>query len=665
MSTSLMRFPATEADSPPVSEVTFDHPRRRLGLHHLAFYRGHFDGIDLKTLGVRYLETGADLVKAKATLRWIRDELIAAARKHKPALVKVLAIPYGRLTDSTGGRDAIPPMRLEDFQAERDPGGFYTEAELVTLFEQEYSLADPVALRKARRNARLRKKVREAIDWLAGWVAVPPNPKDSVFVWLEEASARRLFAFGLATLDDLVRWITKRGKHWHRKIDKFGPVQAARIEYWLRSLTLLPNADLPIPVKAHHSTTFEAAIVPLERLMLPGDLSGGMGSNRAYGTTLAAPDDLAAINAWLSSLGPRPATVRSYRKEAERFLLWMLFERGKPLSSATTEDCISYRDFLNALDGLTLWYWHLPKERWIGARSTPRWSEDWRPFAGRLAPGSQKLAVTVLTALCEWLMRQRYLQSNPWDGVPPAHNVAPKIRADHSLTLAQWQQVLATCEDLPKDEAYFRLRFVLLFAYGCGLRLSELAGAVISSDREIPGVVNFGLGEVKGDWEITVLGKGQKPRTVPVPIQTMAALQDYLAARGQGTDVHGWKSGTPLIATLGVGHQYVHLERQALSTSALYRLLRTHFRRTAKDMPTAREAGQLLAASTHWLRHTHATHALEAGAAIEEVQENLGHASPATTAIYSHAGRKRRKSAVDKLMAFGMAIQDADAAVAP
>lgn len=62
--------------------------------------------------------------------------------------------------------------------------------------------------------------------------------------------------------------------------------------------------------------------------------------------------------------------------------------------------------------------------------------------------------------------------------------------------------------------------------------------------------------------------------------------------------------------------------------------------------------GHLNQASRHWLRHTHATHALEARAEIEEVQNNLGHSTVAITAIYTHASRKRRKSAVAKLMAF-------------
>ncbi len=92
--------------------------------------------------------------------------------------------------------------------------------------------------------------------------------------------------------------------------------------------------------------------------------------------------------------------------------------------------------------------------------------------------------------------------------------------------------------------------------------------------------------------------------------------------------------------------------RQPMSESQVYRMFKGHFKIAASKVETASDAGHLIQASTHWLRHTHATHALEAGAAIEEVQENLGHASIATTSIYTHASRKKRKSAVEKLMAF-------------
>ncbi len=629
--------------------------QRRLGLHHVAFFRSHFEGLDLATLGERYLDTGADLPKAKATLRWVRDELIAAARKEKPAFVKLLKIPLARL--------ALPQAAtpsLEEFQAEHDPHGYFDERELIKLFQQTYPITDPATARKARRNDHLRRRLREAILWLEDRVAAVPQPGDQVLAWLDEAVAKRLMAGGIHTLADLTRIIAKRGRHWHRPLPHIGPVSARRIEHWLTEV--LADGDVFIGgsvliAGARHEIAVCQDIVPLERFAAPAELSGALGTNRTYSRKLAAADDRAAIEAWLASLGPRPHTVRSYRTQAERFLLWMIFEKGKALSSATTEDCISYRGFLDALDGNQLWYWKLPREKWIGERSTPRWSEDWRPFAGALSPSSQKLAITILTALCEWLMRQRYLETNPWDGVPPAHNVVSKLRADHALTRHQWQTLIASCNLVPLDEAYYRLRFVLLLAYGMGLRLSELVAAKVAARSETPGKANSGLKRAQGadNWDLEVIGKGNKPRSVPVPDAVMGALADYFERRGLGRDPDAWPEHTPLITTLGEGLQYVQPERKALSDSALFRMLRTHFQRTAREMESAADAGHLIRASTHWLRHTHATHALEAGAAIEEVQENLGHSSPATTAIYSHTGRNRRKAAVEKLMNWSVA----------
>lgn len=637
--------------SPDSSPAQPGNPRR-LGLHHLAVFRGHLDGLDLATLGERYLDTGADLPKAKATLRWIRDALIAAARKERPGLVKLLRIPLARIAAA----DVATPS-LEDFQAEHDPQGYYDERELIEQFRRVYPVTDPVAARRARRNQRLRQRLREAVLWLEERVVQPPRPGDSVFAWIDEAVAARLAAGGVHTLADLLGRIRKKGRHWHRPLPQIGPVTARRLEQFL-SERVLADGDgrqgSAVRQDRQDGLPAQTAIVPLERFAAPTALSGALGTNRSYSTKLAATDDRAAIEAWLASLGSRKHTVRSYRTQAERFLLWMIFERGKALSSATTEDCISYRDFMDALDGEQLWYWHLPREKWIGARSTPRWSEDWRPFAGALSPSSQKLAVTVLTAMCEWLMRQRYLETNPWDGVPPAHNVTARIRIDHALTLTQWQRVIATCEHLPPDEAYYRLRFTLLLAYGMGLRLSELVAAKVAARTETPGRPNPGLKPARGtdNWDLEVVGKGNKPRAIPVPEAVMAAMADYFEHRGLGRDPAAWPEHTPLITALGEGLQFVQSKRIVLSESALYRLLRRHFQRTAREMDSALDAGHLISASTHWLRHTHATHALEAGAAIEEIQENLGHASPATTAIYSHTGRHRRKAAVERLMAF-------------
>lgn len=626
---------------------------RLLGLHHMAFFRGYLDGLDLAELGMLYLETGADKVRAKATVRWIRDALIAAARKERPALVKLLAIPTARIEEP---KRKVPS--LEEFQAERDPQGLlYDEAELVAEFEKAYPL-DRVTARRIARNRRLRKRLRDAVVWLEPRVTLTPRAGDQLAAWFDEGVVDRLASVGLITLDALRQYIRRHRRNWYRRVPKVGPVTAQRLEGFLKE-HLGDSPVLPSPALIRDTAETGGNFMPLERFTPPSDLTGATGSNRRFGTALAAPDDRSAIEAWLDLFAKRPHTARSYRTQAERFLLWMIFERGKPLSSATTEDCTSYRDFLNALDGNSLWYWRLPRTSWIGPRSIPRWREDWRPFAGPLSPGSQRVAISVLTALFEWLTRRHYLASNPWDGVPAAQTGIQQIRADHSLTVAQWQAVIRSCDELPLNEAYYRIRFALLLGYGTGLRLAELVSAAIALPSAPVGQPHLGLKPARGNsggWDIEVVGKGKKVRSVPVPDAVMDALADYMEARGLGRDPAAWPGGTPLIATLGGGLQRVRAEHDFVSESALYRLFRNHFRRTAREMDTAFEAGHLMAASTHWLRHTHATHALEAGAELDEVQENLGHSSVATTAVYSHASRKRRKAAVEKLMAFGQRV---------
>ncbi|MEI2783754.1 MAG: hypothetical protein V9H25_21990, partial [Candidatus Competibacter sp.] len=89
--------------------------------------------------------------------------------------------------------------------------------------------------------------------------------------------------------------------------------------------------------------------LPLERLCLPDELDGRAGHNRAGPDVvcqLAANNDLEAVQAWLAEFRDSPQTLRNYRKEAERLLLWALLERGKPLSGLTREDCILYENFL-------------------------------------------------------------------------------------------------------------------------------------------------------------------------------------------------------------------------------------------------------------------------------------------------------------------------------
>jgi hypothetical protein len=164
-------------------------------------------------------------------------------------------------------------------------------------------------------------------------------------------------------------------------------------------------------------------IVPWERIVVPREIDGSMGAFRAPRATctLSANNDYDAVHAWLA-LHESPATERANRKEAERLILWAVVERGKALSSLTTEDAVAYRSFLRR---------PAPHTRWVGP-SRPRSSPDWKPFARSLSARSAAYALSVLGAMHRWLMQQRYVLANPFAGIKVRGRSTYAIAGDHA-----------------------------------------------------------------------------------------------------------------------------------------------------------------------------------------------------------------------------------------
>ena len=257
--------------------------------------------------------------------------------------------------------------------------------------------------------------------------------------------------------------------------------------------------------------------MPLERFFVPEQFDGSHGAYRAPQALclIGANNDYAAIEAWLAAKRGGH-TVRAYRKEAERLLLWAILVCGKPLSSLTVEDCSAYRDFL--LDPQ-------PRDRWCGPRGRQRWSRQWRPFEGALTPGSARHALLVLKSLYAWLVDQCYLVGNPWKAIPAPADATPRLQVGRSFTSKQWAYLMDQLDTFVEDGALRRLRFALTFAYATGLRLAEL----VAARCEHLAWVEFDAGE--GGFMLTVLGKGNKLREVPIPEEVMTDLINYLDDR--------------------------------------------------------------------------------------------------------------------------------------
>ncbi len=157
-----------------------------------------------------------------------------------------------------------------------------------------------------------------------------------------------------------------------------------------------------------------------------------------------------------------------------------------------------------------------------------------------------------------------------------------------------------------------RDRAILEVLYSCGIRVSELVGL---SD----GDADFFLGILK------VYGKGGKERIVPIGAKALKALQEYLPQRDRVLARRNLKgSQSPF---------FINPRGGRLTTRSVARILQKHILK----------CGLLRKISPHALRHSFATHLLDAGADLRSIQEMLGHVSLSTTQRYTHIS-------MDKLM---------------
>jgi integrase/recombinase XerC len=213
-----------------------------------------------------------------------------------------------------------------------------------------------------------------------------------------------------------------------------------------------------------------------------------------------------------------------------------------------------------------------------------------------------------LRSFFNFLVRIGKLESNPAEGVraPKLERPLPKF-----LEVAEVEQLMSAAA--AADLWGLRDRAVLETLYGAGLRVSELV-AVNESDLDLGG----GL--------VRAQGKGRKERLAPLGRSAVAALARYLAAKHRA----GLNGG-------GARPCFVNRRGERLDVRSIRRLLDKYLAK----------AGLPHRASPHTLRHSFATHLLDRGADIRVVQDLLGHASLASTQVYTHLTTERLKAAYD------------------
>ncbi|KVS70080.1 tyrosine-type recombinase/integrase [Burkholderia cepacia] len=361
------------------------------------------------------------------------------------------------------------------------------------------------------------------------------------------------------------------------------------------------------------------ALLPLA---LPATLDGRAGTNRARSAQrqIAADTDLEAVRLWLAEYAGSPHTLRSYRKEAVRLLIWATRALGKPLSSLTREDFLLYERFLAA-----------PTADWTDP-VLPRWGGARRLFDGPLAERSRRQALGILSGLFNYLVAAGYLAGNPlalrrgWIAT-----MARARRVERYLDAALWQVVLESVETWPQAtprerQHYERSRWVMRFIYHTALRASEAAHAKAAD-----------FVQRRGRWWLHVVGKGGTEGEVPVGDALMAEFARYRTFRGLPPMPALGEASPTILSVAGDAERH-------LTPTAVYLIAKEVFPRAAETLAPTDPAGAatLSRASTHWLRHSAASHQADAGTDIRYIQKNLRHASIETTGLYLHAEDDRR-----------------------
>ncbi|HEX7685032.1 MAG TPA: tyrosine recombinase XerC [Trinickia sp.] len=262
-------------------------------------------------------------------------------------------------------------------------------------------------------------------------------------------------------------------------------------------------------------------------------------------------------------------TLRSYAHELE---MLVQLANGRPLASLSATDM---RGAVAKAHGSGL-----------SARSIAHRLSAWRAFY-------------------RWLAEHVELAANPVAAVraPKQPKRLPKALSVDDATALMEASAAENAEGL-RDHA------ILELFYSSGLRLSELVG--------LDAAFAEGDGYRSAGWlnresaEVTVLGKGQRRRTVPVGSKAMEALAAWLSVRGQfvKADPH------PLFLSVRGSRMSPNVVRERVKRAAL-------------------RAGIPANVHPHVLRHSFATHMLQSSGDLRAVQELLGHASVAATQIYT------------------------------
>ena len=303
----------------------------------------------------------------------------------------------------------------------------------------------------------------------------------------------------------------------------------------------------------------------------------------------------------ITILNKSPNSVKEYNYDLANFLKFIMIHLK--LTNKTNYDEIDITTFTeNDLKKITL--------------------DDIHAYVSHLAINNRSKATTRARKISTIRIFFKYLtqKANILE-VNPAQNLeTPKLekRMPKYLSLEDSQKLLAVAKNKDNSNAKRDYAITTLFL-NCGMRLSELVGININD-------IDF------SECKMTVIGKGNKERTIYLNRACMSAINDYLSSRPPKTSIkHDSKNSEKAL--------FLSKQNQRISNRTVQAII-------SKELKIAGLDSKNL--SVHKLRHTAATLMYQYGNVdIRALQELLGHQSISTTEIYTHVSNEQVRSAVE------------------
>ena len=223
----------------------------------------------------------------------------------------------------------------------------------------------------------------------------------------------------------------------------------------------------------------------------------------------------------------------------------------------------------------------------------------------KFSPRTIKRKFSSLSSYFNFLLDRRIIKNNPLNGVftPKIPKILPEI-----LTIEEINNIFLAAESSKNEILSLRDRCILEMLYSSGLRVSEVCELKINN-------IQFDLDLIR------FFGKGSKERIIPLTYYARKWLKKYLSESRKILSSRSKRSSN-----------YVFLSNNGLSLTRMAIWL------SVKKYVNS--AGVLKKISPHTFRHSFATHLIDGGANLIEVQALLGHADISTTEIYTHLSRE-------------------------